>query len=181
MNDIKNQLTQKAKSAKEQINAKFESIFANVDPVKGRPNIESDEILVNRTFLNNRFMYIVGAIITFVPPFIWGPIVLFTAYYLGSNSGVMLTNRRLVIFDKLLKPQMYKAVEIPLHHINYVKVRSLLDNRDSLIDRLLGSGAIYVNWESPTSGTRNQIIEDLSKAKKLAKDIQKTVDEAKSQ
>jgi hypothetical protein len=137
--------------------------------VGGRPTIESDETLVYRAFEAKTSAYLIGFVLTFIPPFVFGPLFILYTYYIGRHSGIMVTNRRLVAFTKNFSPRKYSVIEFPLKHL--VSVHMAGDIEDRILNRLIGQGDIELEWEDRT-GTRTFIATNIHKPKLVVRAIE---------
>jgi hypothetical protein len=129
---------------------------------EGRPTIEPDETLVYRAFEAKVSSYLIGIVATFIPPFILGPLIILGTYYIGRHSGIMVTNKRLVVFTKNFSPKKYSVIEFPLNHL--ISVRMAGDIEERILNRLMGAGNIRLEWEDHT-GTRSFIATNIRKPK----------------
>lgn len=178
----KEQLGKAAESATEKARAAVANIFADVEPVKGRPYIESDETLIIKANKGQAFGYFVGVIGLFIPPMIiWGIPILLITYFFSRKSGLMLTNRRLVVFNKKIQPDMYSVVSIPLKHINEVKPGWAGGKSHKFLQRLFGEGDLSISWESSRTGTRSAAIASIRRPGKVVKALREAVAAAKAQ
>ncbi len=63
------------------------------------------------------FHWIAVIFLTFVPPFFWGIGLFFMLRYRKKHSGVWVTNKRLIDFDKNPLKGVYRVTSIPLSKI----------------------------------------------------------------
>jgi hypothetical protein len=100
-------------------------------------------------------MAIVAVVLTFIPPFIWGPGLYLLMHFQKKSGGAWVTNKRLVDFQKLPFSKQYAVTSIPLGEITKIRrapIRvSIFDLITKPIERLFGIDDIQIfvrdsNW-----------------------------------
>lgn len=90
-------------------------------------------------------MTIISVILTFVPPFVWGPALYLFMRYQNKHSGVWVTNKRLVNYVKLPFSKQFAVTSIPLGEIRRIRRVPLSTNGVlQLLDRVFGIDDIQV-------------------------------------
>jgi len=84
------------------------------------PPIEAGETIVHEGRMGKRIAILLGVIVTFIPPFIWGPALIFFGIYFGKKAKLVLSNRRVI--QVLPKFGGTRITEIPLNEIIDVKI-----------------------------------------------------------
>jgi hypothetical protein len=94
------------------------------------------------------FHWIGVIILTFIPPFLWGPGLFLMLRYQKKHSGVWVTNNRLVHFEKVPFSGSYRITSIPLDQITRIKKGSLAGGPSDLLldllNRLVGIADVKV-------------------------------------
>lgn len=147
--------------------------------VDGRPEVGEDEVERYRAREGRAPMIVIGIFFTFVPPFIWGPLIIAAVIYMARLSGVVVTDRRLFSFHKNFRPGKYSCLDIPLGQVKKVKVGSLARGGCLLVDvnifnRLLGVGDVVVTFEDG-QGVRIAVLSDIKKPKALVAAVEETI------
>jgi hypothetical protein len=93
--------------------------------VKSKPVLQIGETLIYRAAIGNAVFFLIGIFLIFVPPFLFGPVVIVFIIYLNRNSGVWMTDRRLINY-RMLWPGSYRQHEIPIAAVLDVKLRPTL-------------------------------------------------------
>ena len=103
----------------------------------------------------NRLIFYGGIALTFIPPFIWGPLLLLLYYFKKRGSILVLTEKRIFIGIPRLKG--FCISEIELDRVLNVSVRlNILDNF------INGAGDIIIRSTSD-DGTRTLMFQDCVK------------------
>lgn len=153
----------------------------NIAISDGRPTIQENETLIYRAREGRSVSFLLGFILTFIPPFIWGPLVIIVTSYLALHSGVLVTDRRLIAFSKHFRPGKYRVIQIPLHHVEFIRRPSLLegDPEENLLDRLFGIGNVEVAYESEGS-TKRLSLTSIKKPKKLVEVVSSRIEKLRT-
>ena len=154
----------------------------NIAISDGRPTIQENETLIYRAREGRSVSFLIGFILTFIPPFIWGPLVIIVTSYLAVHSGVLVTDRRLIAFSKHFRPGKYRVIQIPLHHVEFIRRPGLLEKGDpeeNLLDRLFGIGNVEVAYESE-GGTKRLFLTSIKKPKKLVEVVSSRIEKLRT-
>jgi hypothetical protein len=85
--------------------------------VEGLPELDQGERVIHEARRRTVSDYLVGIVLTFIPPFVWGPLLIAAMYYTNRSSGARLTDRRLIIFRKSFRPRFFRVQIIPKDRI----------------------------------------------------------------
>jgi hypothetical protein len=140
---------------------------------KSKPCLMENESLIFETREGMIVTLLIGIFFTFIPPFFWGPIIIAFSIYLEKNSGVKVTDKRLIIFQKGFLPQKYFVYEIPLSQISNAKKVTVFKNfvwdfGMNIINRLFRISDIDIEFDS-VDGKQVFCISDIKKSKELLK------------
>lgn len=99
-----------------------------------------------REIAANRIMLVAGVVLTFVPPFVWGPLILFAYFTQKKHNALVVTNRGIIhIFRNPLKGT-YRITEIPRDDVVGLSMRF------GIIDRFIGgSGDLFIRYNDQGS------------------------------
>jgi len=109
--------------------------------------IEGEAIIYQTKHVIRPTAFLIACFVTFLPPFIWGVLLLTLAWFNKRNTGVWLTNYRLISFDKFIFSRQYLVTSIPLGEISKVRrapSTDVLEFFTNMIERMLGMGDLQV-------------------------------------
>lgn len=126
------------------------------EKISGPPFLIEDEVLGYEARHGlSPTLFVISIVITFIPPFLWGPIFLLFNWHHRRHRGTWVTNKRLVSYQKLLFSKQYAVTSIPLGEITKIRLAPLsldiFDRLAKLVERFLGIDDVQVfvrdqNW-----------------------------------
>jgi hypothetical protein len=112
------------------------------------PEFSEGEIEIVRGAAQNRKILIIGVIMTFIPPFLWGPLVIWMYFHQKKNHVLILTSRRVIDTKRGLKGT-YRVTEIPINDI----IGSSINFNP--IDRFIGgAGDLFIRYDDEGASRR---------------------------
>jgi len=100
-------------------------------------------------------MLVISIVITFIPPFLWGPGLFLLMWFHKKHGGAWVTNKRLVDYQKVPFSKQYAVTSIPLSEITKIRRapigKDIFELLTKPIERLLGIDDVQIfvrdsNW-----------------------------------
>ena len=132
-----------------------------ISPESPEPAADETELFRGRT--RNRMFLIGGIILTFIPPFVWGPLGIFIYYYTKRRTAIILTDRRVIVVMPRYKG--FRVSEIQLKDVLGVTAK-----RD-LIDNIIGGSGDLNIRHADEDGPRYLMFPDCEKAQDVRRRI----------
>jgi hypothetical protein len=139
--------------------------------------LEGETVEFKATCALSFFHWIAVIILTFVPPFLWGIGLLFMLRYRKKHSGVWVTNKRLIDFNKNPLKGLYRVTSIPLAEITKIRKGRLTgtfgDVVIDLFNRMLGISDVSIYTQGHVRPRHG--LSDIKGAGALIKHVQRSI------
>jgi hypothetical protein len=116
--------------------------FAKWQTQAAAPSLDADEALIFRAYSGTGMFMLIGIVLLFIPPFIWGAAVIAYAVYRSKCSSYLLTDRRLLCIERKIND--YWFLGIPLEQVTDVQTKSDATDLPSIVDWLRGTAEVFV-------------------------------------
>lgn len=113
------------------------------------------ETILIQASTRNRLFFYGGIVLTFIPPFVWGPLVLLLYYFKKRGSILILTEKRIFIGIPRLKG--FFISEIQLDRVLNVTVKL------NIIDNFINGAGDIIIHSTADDGNRSLLFQDCVK------------------